>query len=228
MALTMLMRDCSKVYDDIVFLKIGPVATKFGIHRGLLTKYSSFFKKTLKPGYVSDSKDVAVALEENSTVVTLPDDDPETFSRVNSWFYTQDFRVQDEAWEDVSWQHLINVYTFAVQKGIAELHNDCIDSTILKVQDGGLFPGQSTINALWKPGVNVTNLRMLFVKLFAVHCNLKSAIRSNGAYHQTFLNQLIIELYEMQSKGIIPQEVDVLMTRTDYWMHGPENPIAVG
>jgi len=223
----MLMRDYSTIYDDIVFLKIGPESTKFAIHRGLLTKHSSYFEKILKPGYVADSTDVAVTLEEDSKVLNLPDINPETFARVNSWIYSQKFRTQDEAWKHIEWQHLINVYIFAVQTGMAILHNTCIDATILKVQDGALYPGQGTINALWNTSINVTPLRKLFVKLFATHCDLKSAILSNPAYNLTFLNQLVIEMFEMLSIGIKPDEVDIWRTRKQYWMHGSENPIAI-
>lgn len=228
MALPMLMRDHSKTYDDIIFLKIGPEAAKFAIHRGLLTKHSSYFEKILKQGYAADSTDVAVTLEEDSKVLNLPDIHPETFARVNSWIYSQHFRIQGETWKDIEWQHLINVYLFAVQTGTAILHNTCMDATILKVQDGALFPGQGTINALWNTSINVTPLRKLFVRLFAAHCDLKSAILSNPAYHPTFLNQLVIEMYDMLSNGIKPDEVNIWKMRKQYRMHGPGNPIAIG
>ena len=215
----------STVYNDIVFVKIGPSETKFGIHRGLLTKSSSFFDQILEPDFKSYSEDPKISIEAGSTVITLPSEDVTTFSRVNSWFFTQRFRYPDEEWSKITWRHLIDVYLFAVHKNIPTLQNICINSTILKVKDGCLFPGQDTINSLWRTGPGTIRLRRLFIKLFASHCELKKAILNNNSFNQTFLNWIVIELYEMQKKGIKPEDVNLFSTRKDYHVFGAENPI---
>ena len=219
------MRISSNIYDDIVFIKVGTEAAKFGIHRGLLTKSSPFFSQILRPSYVHPSKDVLVKSEGETTVVYLPEEDSKTFARVNNWFFTQQFRTPGERWEDVSWQHLIQVYLFSVDKEITCLHNTCINATILKVKAGALFPGQDSINFLWRAGPRSTPLQRLFVRLFAHRCDLKSAIRSNVAFNQQFLNLLVIEQFEMQRRGVKGEDVDFFAQRKEYFVTSITNPI---
>lgn len=217
----------STIYDDIVIIKVGPAATKFSIHRGVLTTSSSFFRDILQSGTVDAPPNVTIALEGDFTVILLPAEDPTVFSRVNWWFYNKDFRNPDEKWEDIDWQHLCDVYIFAVDKGIARLHNTCTDSAIRKVKSGGLFPGQETTNALWNSGGNVTQFKKLFVELFSTQWDLESAIRANPSYHQTFLNQLVIELHKMRSEGCRPTIGALWKMRAEYWIYGSDNPITV-
>lgn len=190
-------------------------------------KSSAYFKTILEPGYKAESKDLILAREGESTIIILPDENAGVFARISTWLYSHRFRAPEEPWPSITWQHIINVYTFAVDKGMTMLHNACIDATILKVKDGGLFPGQDTINQLWKTGKHTIPLRRLFIKLFAIHCELKTAILSNGHYNQTFLNWLVIELYEMQQKGMKPGAVNLYAHKKDYYVYGSDNPIPV-
>ena len=219
--------DCSTLYDDIIFVKIGAAQTRFGIHRTLLTKASTFFQEILRPNFKSEAQDIIVTKEGDSTVVLLTEENSEVFARVNSWLYSGKLLTPSENWKDIPWNHLIAVYLFSVERGITRLHNKCIDAAIQKTKDGGLFPSQMTVNALYDLDFRAAPLRKLIVKLFAVRCDLRSAILSNSNYHQTFLNSLVIELYDMQKEDIKCEEVNVWASRGTYYTYGSENPICV-
>ena len=225
---TKLRREHSTIYDDIIFLKVGPSQTRFGIHRGLLTKASGFFRDVLMPNLnKATAKNVMVTHEGDSTIILLVDKNADTVARVNHWFYSGKMLKPDESWADVKWEHLISVYLFSVEMRIARLHNKCIDAAIVKTKDGGLFPSQTTINALYRLDAQTWPLRKLFIKLFAVRCDLRSAMLQNSSYHQSFLNWLIIELYQMQEDDVRGKDVNVWKTREEYYVHGSDNPISV-
>jgi len=211
----------------MVIIKVGLAATKFTVHRGVLSKSSSFFKDILKSGNVDLPNDVQITLEGDFTVILLPQEDSTVFSRVNWWLYNKAFRNPDETWKDIDWQHLLDVYIFSVNKGIAMLHNTCTDAAICKVKHGALFPGQDTINALWNSGDNAGQLRKLFLVLFSTQWDLEKAILANTSYNQWFLNQLVVVFHKTRTEECKTTISAIWKTKTEYWIYGPDNPIAV-
>ena len=159
----------------------------------------------------------------------LEDEDPTLFSRVNHWLYSgcHIFRKEEETWKSITWDHLIGVYLLSVKYGMARLHNTCITATIHKTKKGGIFPNQANFNKLWRLDVRAEPLRKLFVKLFASRCDLKSAVLNNRTYNQTFLNWLVIELYEMKEKGVTSTDFSSSTVKREYHVHGSDNPIAI-
>ena len=215
------------MYDDIVFVKLGTTQKKFGVHRGLLTRASHFFHKALQADYVAEVDTVAIGREDGATVITLSNENPETFARINNFLYTRRFLNDKESILDVAWDHLIDVYHFSIRNSMTQLHNKCIDMAIMKAKNGGLFPSQATINALYGIELLASQLRKLLIKLFASRCNLKSAFSRNPNYHQAFVNSLVIELYEMAKDGTEPESLDLWTTRREYYATDSENPIVV-
>ena len=181
----------------------------------------------LSPHNEKDLKDVILEKDGDSIVVNLMHEDPDIFARFTSWLYRSEFLSPDETKDDVSWAHLIGVYLFAVSKGIPQLQNACIDLTIRKTKDGGMFPDEDIVNSLYRVDVKAGLLRNLLVVLFATCCELKSTILHNRGYHHTFLNWLVIELYEMRKKKSGTKGQDVWRMRAKYYAPDPENPIAV-
>lgn len=220
------MHCCSTVYDDIVFVKVGHSATKFGIHRGLLTKSSEWFKRVLDPVYKIEEEDVFISSDGSSTVVILATDDDTVFARVSTWLYSNQFFTTNDSYTTVSWRHVIDVYIFAVKKQIHRLQNSCVNAVILKQKRGSLFAGQDNINHLWKnEGPGLTPLRRLFVDMFVASCGLKTAIHGNTGFHPSFLRGLIIKFYELKRDGTTKEKLEFWRKKKDYYVHGSDNPI---
>ena len=218
---------------------------KVGIHKGLLIKASSFFREQLlntsenvEDNNTEDkdstpSSDASTAsYEGNSKAVALPSEDVAIFKRFNDWLYTDKMITKSETPKDLPWTAIVDTYVFAVRRGIPRLQNSCIDISIQKIDEGGLFPNQVVINNLWKTHGAVWNLRKLFLQLFAVKCNLKNALAGNQGYCQRFLHDLnilqfnIIQ-FELKKGGKRGGEVDIWKGRTKYHVYKEENPIAI-
>ncbi|KAL6716155.1 hypothetical protein ACLMJK_005721 [Lecanora helva] len=218
------------LYDDIVFLRVGAPRTRFGIHRGLLTKHSTLFSTLLSPHPRTPLSPtlphISITHESDTLTLHLADQNPTVFARVHQWLYSGKFLSQGEEWKAIPWPHLISVYLFATEYGISRLHNKVIDGSIQKVLTGGLFPSQGTMTALYRLDDKVTPLRKVLVKLFAEKCDLRSAIASNGSYPTRFLNGLVVEMYDMQKREA-EEDVDVWGTRKGWYVFGEENPICV-
>ena len=121
----------------------------------------------------------------------------------------------------------MNLYSFADRTRVPHLQNACIDTAIRKRRDGGLFPGQVDVNALWTCPGNVFQLRRLLLDLFAAECNLGNAMASNRSYHPLFLQGLVRVLHDMKVKKAIYKEVDFWKRRREYYTIGNNNPIVV-
>lgn len=181
----------------------------------------------LQTGDEHPSEDILVTHEGGTTVILLTNESPEIFARFNIFLYSGRFLNREEHLADMAWEHVVNVYLFSVRKGITQLHNKCIDAAIIKTNKGGLFPSQDTINSLYNlVDAPASPLRRLMIKLFARRCDLKSAILGNSNYHQTFLNGLVVELYET-AKGVKAEDLDIWMTRREYYATDFSNPIAL-
>lgn len=214
------------MYDDIVFVKVGPLATKFGIHRGLLAKSSDWFKRILDPAWKSEEEDVIISSDGSSTVIILAADDDAVFARVHTWLYSNQFFTPNDTYTSVSWRHVIDVYIFAVKKNIHRLQNSCVNAVILKQRRGSLFPGQENIDRLWKSEASgLTSLRRLFIDLFVASCDLKKVIYGNAGFHPSFLSGLVIKFYELKRDGTTKDKVDFWKKKNEYYVHGSDNPI---
>lgn len=210
----------SPIYGAIVDFKIGEDRTSFAIHRGLLCRASTFFKEELSTSETTEGEIVAQVIE-------LKDEDPEIFRRFHTWLYSEKLTLESESCKDIPWRIIISVYSFAERTGIPRLQNTCIDNAIRKRKEGGLFPGQVDVNALWKCTGNIFLLRRLLLDLFASECNLANAIANSGSLHPQFLQGLVQVLYDMKVKKTIYHEVDFWKKRENYYVVDHNNPIVV-
>ena len=210
----------SPIYDAIVDFKVGEDRMSFAIHRGLLCRASSFFKEQLSTSETTEGEIVA-------HVVELKDEDPEIFRRFHTWLYSGKLTLEVEDCKDVPWRIIFNVYAFAARTGMPRLQNTCIDSAIRKRKEGGLFPNQADVTALWKCTNNVFLLRRLVLDLFASECDLENVLINNGSLHPQFLQGLVQVLYNMKVKRTIYKEVDWWKKRGSYYVVNHDNPIVV-
>ena len=196
------------------------MATSFGIHRGILRRASKFFREELA---LSEITEFGIVTQ----IVIMKEENPEIFRRFKNWLYSGTMISESETYKSLAWSDVIAVHSFADRRGISRLQNDCIDAVIRKRAEGGLFPGQAAVNALWKAPGRVFRLRKLLLDMFATECDLRNAIANNGSYHPRFLQGLVQSLYEMKEKQTIYDKVDFWKRRQGYYVEDMENPILI-
>ena len=160
-------------------------------------------------------------------VVILKDENPEIFRRFKNWLYSGNIISESETYKSLAWSDVIAMYSFADRRRVPRLQNSCVDAIIRKRQEGGLFPSQAVINALWEAPGRVFRLRRLLLDMFATECDLRNAIANNGSYHPRFLQGLVQSLYEMKEKQTIYDKVDFWKRRRNYYIEDIENPILI-
>ena len=160
-------------------------------------------------------------------IVVIKDEDPEIFRKFKDWLYSQRLISGSETYKALAWSELIAIYTFGDRKGISRLQNSCVDAIIRKRNEGGLFPGQTDVNTLWRAPGQVSMLKRLLLDMFAAECNLKNALATNRGYHHGFPQGLVRTLYEMKDKQTIYDEVDFWKNRRTYYVDDNDNPIVV-
>ena len=207
-----------------MFVDVGPDLKRFGMHEGVLRQNSAWFKNTLDT--ISAAKGHQNGRGNQLEAIIIAEEDPAIFRRFNDWIYTQKLCTEAETPKDLLWTTIFDIYTFAERRGIPKLQNACINVIIRKVKNGGPFPSQEILNPLWKTTGKVSQLRLLLLELYAVKCDLKSALVRNGGFHHRFLHDLVIILYEMK-EGDLEQEPDFWKRRHKYYVSTPDNPVAL-
>ena len=104
-----------------MYIAVGPDQRRFGVHKGRISCYSTFFKALFSGSFKEASSDT----------VLLPDDDPEIFDIVHIWL-TIDCLTQSVNGEDVDCtsRQLIDVFIFGDKYGMPELRNMAINCLI--------------------------------------------------------------------------------------------------
>ena len=159
--------------------------------------------------------------------IILEDEHPDVFRRFVSWLYDRSISLGSEAYKDVPWDVIIDLYSFADRNNIRGLQNTCVDTIIKKRRHGALFPAPADLNKLWKLTGNVSRLRRLLLDLFAAQCNLANAITGKGSYHPKFLQGLVVTMYKLKVERTIYKEVDFWQKRQDYYVDDSDNPIVL-
>ena len=163
----------------------------------------------------------------HTITIIMKDEQPDVFRRFVSWLYEKKIILGSEAYKDLPWDVIIDLYSFAARNSIRGLQNTCVDTIIKKREHGGLFPGQVDLNKLWKLTGDVFRLRRLLLDLFAAQCNLRSAIAVNGSYHPKFLQGLVVTMYNMRKERTNYEEVDFWQKRQHYHVDDSDNPIVL-
>lgn len=115
--------------ENIVSVLVGPEAKRYAIDKDLLCSRSGYFKAALT-GNFREAEDL---------VVTLEDEDIETFEKLVEWLNTDVLvgyegpEIADEEFDGTS---LFNVYLFAEKRIILLLQNAAVDAIIPLINDG--------------------------------------------------------------------------------------------
>ncbi|MCJ1484693.1 hypothetical protein MMC06_004866 [Schaereria dolodes] len=181
-------RRSASLFDNIVFVEIGPEKTRFGIHRGLLCEYSAYFRAALRGNFQ----------EATEGVVRLPGVMTEIFHLVNGWLYTQQIADEPDEEDPHYDQKLAFVYICADRLDMPKLRNDAIDALIRRVERNEcLEMGVIGLAYTWTPVSSP--LRMLVVDMMAHLFDVVDADKENECLSQEFLVDVILEMYRVRS-----------------------------
>lgn len=139
-------------FEYMVFVDVGAEQKRYAMHKGLLCSRSGYFKAALAGSF----------REAEDQVVTLDDEEPETFRMFNAWLYT-DVLVEDSDPLAISWSSLFNIYIFAEKRIIPLLQNAAIDA-IIRASKKENFPSEEIRHA-WAMTGEKSSLRKLLVDL---------------------------------------------------------------
>lgn len=103
-------------------MKVGPKATVFQIHKGLLCKAAPYFRVAFEGRFKEAEEQALELLEEDVTM----------FKHFQFWLYTNNIIHESETVKDISWQSVISLYVFAEVRDMADLQNAAMDTMIDK------------------------------------------------------------------------------------------------
>lgn len=170
----------SSLFDTIVNVFVGPDHVQFGIHKALLCQRSSYFKGALTGRFK----------EAREGTVTLEDEDPEVFSRFNTWLYTGSC-IRDDDDATLAMAPAFQLWLFAEKRMIADLQNAIIDQLITNrstfdPKDGRVVQEISTEDeeaciSAWQNTTDESRLRSFIVDFFSFHLDLERIFHKERA-----------------------------------------------
>ena len=118
------------LYDEIVHVKVGANKIDYGVHKGLLCHYSSYFAAALNGNFK----------EAKENTVELLEDSPKTFEQFNLWLYSQCLFEKGEDETTLDWYEMTKLYVWADKRGIPKLQDAAVDAIIRKHKFENLIP----------------------------------------------------------------------------------------
>ena len=106
----------SALYQKMVYLDVGPNAIRYGVHQGLISRESEFFRAALNGSYE----------EARSGIIKLQDDDAGIVGLFVDWLYTRRLvrEIGDGTEKRSSIRSLIHLYIFAGARLVPRLQQD--------------------------------------------------------------------------------------------------------
>ena len=198
-----------KLFDTIVYVKVGKDLKAFGLHKGLLCNRSAYFRAALEGNFK----------EAKEQVVLLPEDDVDVFELFQFWLYSGNLLDTGESIVNLSASLLVSLYLFAETRCIPQLQDMTIDALIHHIEVTNTFPTGS-IPQIYDNTTETSPLRRLLVDVAA-----REGERRNGSwfseerqhlYNRTFLIDLVVALYDRNPKARVQ---DFTGLRCDYHVH---------
>ncbi|KAA6410594.1 MAG: 50S ribosomal L17 [Lasallia pustulata] len=140
------------LYDSIIYLHVGPEKVKFGIHKGLLCRYSRYFSAALNGSFK----------EAQTGIVDLADETIPVIRMFNLWLYTQKIVGRDSSEDVIKCQDLIDLYIFAEKRVIPKLQDAAILALLKQMQTREKIP-IAYVTRIWENTAEKSGLRRLFV-----------------------------------------------------------------
>ncbi|MCJ1263938.1 hypothetical protein MMC22_003809 [Lobaria immixta] len=206
----------TSLYDSIIYVKVGPENTSFGIHRALLCHNSSYFDRALNGGFKE-----AVEGE-----VILADEDPATFTRFNEWLYSGTVLLGNETEKDIHYKTLMNLYIFAEKRGVTRLQNAVIDCIIKKNSKSKALPN-TYIGHAWNNTADSSPLHMLLVDIYVRKANFAEIMgdeKKRKGFDKEILIAFVLAFHRMKDDGSLSGAYDFWKRRCHYHVHNESFP----
>ena len=146
------------LYREIIYVVVGKKGVKFGMHKGLLTECSAYFRSALNWPFQ----------EAEEGIIKLDDVDPNIFDIFNTWLYTQ--TIPDGFSDSTTFKSskiLTELYIFGDKYSISKLKNTLIDQIISWEREISRLPSVSTIGYIYESIPQRDPIRQLFVDLYS-------------------------------------------------------------
>ena len=177
---------------------VGKKGVEFGVHKGLLTHVSSYFRAALDGNFQ----------EAQTGMLVLRDDEPTIFRIFNQWLYFNRLyepkRAQVDLVEptkrqssvDLTVSQMVRLCAFADARDIPALHNATVDALHQYLGDVWTYVSQSDIMLIYETTTAKSKLRRLVIDFYAFHADLQRVFREEKApefdrWPQEFLIDLI-------------------------------------
>lgn len=195
----------SSLFDTIVTILVGPDHVKFEIHKALLCHRSAYFKGALTGRFK----------EAREGIVTLEDEDPETFSRFHAWLYTGSCMKDDDT-TPLTIAPALQLWLFAEKRLVPDLQNAIVDQLIKScvktyAADSPLVSELSPEEneaciAAWENSAEDSCLRTFITDLFLCHLDLETIFRDERA--ERYPLSLIVALAIRAQKAGVERKRD--------------------
>ena len=194
-------------------MKVGPKATVFQIHKGLLCKTAPYFKVAFEGQFK----------EAEEQTLELFDEDTTTFKHFQFWLYTNNIIHKSETVEDVSWQSLISLYIFAEVRDIADLQNAAMDILIDKEALEDAIP-ISEFDRIYEQTHESSPLRRIAIDWLTHVATLVPGRYVEVFHRDTFPKEALIDLVFAQYALRVGEKAlikDFKAVRSDYHVKRP-------
>ncbi|KAL8859473.1 MAG: hypothetical protein Q9178_004151 [Gyalolechia marmorata] len=204
-----------QLVDEIVTIKLEPSNKTFYIHKGLLCHHSSVFRTMMEHDWK----------EKQEGIVTLKDEDPETFQRFMLWLYFG--KVIDneagETIETVTARQLVDCYILADRRDVPAMQNYIINTYLRKSRTAPpLLHGLQRY--IWRSTPEQSHLRRLFVDIMVLRGDIAAEFKDENekdTYDKSYIVDVLIRKYATPK----PISWDELYKkRCDYHIHNEKVP----
>ncbi|KAL9036078.1 MAG: hypothetical protein Q9180_004505, partial [Flavoplaca navasiana] len=177
-----------ELVDGLITIKLEPCNSTFYIHKGLLCHHSSVFKAMMEHDWK----------EKQEAVVTLKDEDRDTFRRFVLWLYYRKILDNDESIATIPERKLIDCYFLADRRDIPAMQNFLIDALISK-EKAVQFLFCHHQRYVWVNTPESSPLRRLFVDMMVLRGNIASIMgieNEKNRYDKSYIVDVLIQKYK--------------------------------
>ena len=151
--------------------------------------------------------------------VTLEDEDPEVFKRLNEWLYTGEVLYNDETYENLSFAPLLDLYVFAERMLIPRLQMTYIDALISKDKESPNYPPRLPVQHTWDHTFVSSPMRRVLVDLHVRSGDMRGVLASDEdieLFSKSFLAAIVVAYYDAKGDGSIRVYFDFWKERSRY------------
>ncbi|KAF2768007.1 hypothetical protein EJ03DRAFT_138188 [Teratosphaeria nubilosa] len=179
---------------NIVEVKVGAAEKVFKIQETLLRATSTFFDAALSRGWQ----------EGQSKIITLPEDDADTFTAYAHWLYTGYIATDDNSSHDFDAQ--AELFVLGEKLMNTKLRNDVIDIALETARSTEKLPTNCTIDIIYEGTPKGSPARKLMVDIFIACASSEWIDKDPSNANHEFLHELAIGLLDGRQKPKLAED----------------------